>query len=326
MTPENSSASPAPSFPRFETAPYQPDGGFSSGGSALMIAAAVVTGLVLGFLASMIRQWFYLVLLFPLGIGLAMGAVSIWAIKQGKIRSPMIAGVAGFFGGCTAMLAMHFFDYQRFLVAVEKEMPGARQVMEANGFGFWQFMDVQAEEGVKLSRARGGNKDKGLNLGYTGSIIYWSIEALIVAGIAFAMARSSAGEPFCRQCRNWKETRTFGGLSIGTHAASTALTDGNLSAFYQALQAPDLSSPTVVLQAAVCSGCVGSGAIDVKALEATQNDKGELQFNELVCVTYPGAALPVFEAVFASVPPDATTELDAESAAPAPSESGTEKA
>lgn len=303
MTPE--SASPPPSFPRFETMPYRPDGGFSPAGSAFMVCAAVVSGLILGLIASVIGQWFYLVLVFPVAIGIGMGAVCVFAIQFGKVRSPMVAGLAGFLGGCMAMFTMHYGDYQRFLGEFEQQFPGIRQRMT-----FVDFMDLQATQGVTIGKATAGNKDRGMNLGYTGSLIYWLVEALIVAGIAFAMARSSAAEPFCRQCRDWKEARTLGGVSIVPETATQALNAGDLSVLYHHLQKPDGTAPTCVFQAAVCKDCGASATVDVKVSTATQNDKGEVQLAELAHVTYPGEALAVFEAVFAVVPSGADAAVD----------------
>lgn len=295
MNPENTS--PSPSLPRFETIPYRPDGGFSSAGSAFMVAAAMVAGLVLGLIASVIGQWFYLVLLFPALIGLGMGAICKFAIRLGKVRNPLVAGLAGFMGGCMAMLTMHYCDYHRSMDELEQKLPGVRQHL-----GFWRFMDLQATQGVTIGRATAGNKDKGMNLGYTGSIIYWLIEVLIVAGIAYAMARSFAAEPFCRQCRDWKESRVVGGVSIDGQVAAQALGDGDLTTFFQHVQKPDEASPPHVVHAAVCKGCGTSGTIDVKVSKTSTNDQGQVEFTEVAHVTYPGEALAVIEAVFAAPP------------------------
>ena len=180
-------------------------------------------------------------------------------------------------------------------------------------------MNLQAEQGVQIGRARAGNRDNGINLGYAGSFIYWMIEIFIVAGIVYAMAHNTAGEPFCVQCNNWKATRTLGSLGIGNPEVAQALADGNLTPLHEKLQTPDPLGLTCVLQAAVCDACGTNAAIDVKALEAKQNDKGEFQFAELAHFTYPGEALPVFETLFTLAPPETEPAPPAEETREEPS-------
>ncbi len=102
--PQNAALPPAP---HFDATPFQPDGGAPFAGIMLTISVAIVSAALLGFIGSMIGQWFYLILIFPLGIGAGVGAAVAFALKQGKVRNPAVGVLAGFLGGVIAMLTMH---------------------------------------------------------------------------------------------------------------------------------------------------------------------------------------------------------------------------
>src|SRR5260370_42594766 len=77
---------------RFETSPYQPDGGWPPSGAFRILSVALVAGLGLGWLASFVGQWFYLILLFPILLGGGVGAAGNWANRSGKVRNSLVAG------------------------------------------------------------------------------------------------------------------------------------------------------------------------------------------------------------------------------------------
>lgn len=297
MTPDEPLAEekPLPSL-RFETAAYRSDGGCPVSGALLLLGLALGGGLALGFAASFIRQWFYLVLLFPICIGVGLGAVSIFGINLGKVRNTFLAGLAGLVGACVAMPSMHYFDYQRLLKKVDEQIPGAQAVVMER-FGFWDYMDAQARQGVTLGRARGANRKGGLNLGYYGSIAYWTAELFIVAGLAYFMARGSAADPFCTQCNCWKDERTLGRLPLSADAAVALVQAGEIGAL--AAHLPAAETGQVQVKMALCPRCGPEAPVDVALEHIATNAKGEEQTRELTRVTYPGEAAKVFETLFA---------------------------
>jgi hypothetical protein len=308
-----------PSDLKFDTVPYQPDGGFSQAGFGMLLALSMVAGVGLGWLASFIGQWFYLILVFPIAIGLVLGFVGVLGIKLGKVRKPLLGGVAGFFGGCVAMVGMQYFDYLRFereeLPRIRDELiremrvhrpargqpvpePTLDEVRQAIGVeNFFDYVDSVAEQGVKLTRAgRGG----GINLGYVGTYIYWAVELLIVAGLAFLIGASAASEPFCQECNLWKESKKLGTFQAPPGQPPTAvaevLTSGAVGRLAEFQPAPE--GGNLLLTAAVCPHCRSAGYVDVKLEHITVNSKNETQTNQLAHVTYPGAVLAVFEMLF----------------------------
>ena len=112
--------------------------------------------------------------LFPVLIGVALGWIGSRMVKQGRVRSPLLGGVAGFLGGVLAMFMVHYFDYQHFKKDRGRELagmtppeveesfadvpPADRQnvdaVLKARGIeGMRGYMDFAAEQGVELKKA-----------------------------------------------------------------------------------------------------------------------------------------------------------------------------
>jgi hypothetical protein len=274
--------------------PFRPEGGYSLPGLVLTFGLPVLTGIALGFAVSFVRQKFYLMLIFPLLIGLGVGVAGILAVKKGKVRNPFLAGLAGFLGGCVAMVGMHYFDYQRCLDQFEEKFPGFR-AQAAQHFSFPKFVDLRAQNGVQLDRGRGGNRG-GLNLGYYGSYVYWAVEILIVAGLAGFMMRASASEPFCPSCRTWKKTRPLGRLNIPRDLARQVIAAGEVVRLAGHDLAP--GAGPLMMEVAVCPNCGPGEPVDVTFKEVTRNAKGQEKSVTLTHVTYPGESLPVLESLF----------------------------
>jgi hypothetical protein len=256
----------------------------------MLVGALLVAGGVLGFLAHLISQAIYLIILFPALIGAALGWLGSRMVKQGRVRSPLLGGVAGFLGGVLAMFMMHYFDYQ----AVKREVTATRGIPVEVLPDFWEYMDLKAEQGVELKKA--GRSGKGLNLGYYGSYVYWGIEVLIVAGISFAMIRGAASEPYCAGCDQWKKPQVLGFFGADPATATAAVQSGDLQRFRDAGPSPG-GGPTRVTVAS-CETSQGRCGVDVK-LESIGVDKNRKQQTKKIAhVTYPPEALPHLAALF----------------------------
>ena len=309
--------------------PYAPEGGFDPTGLLISIVAMLLAAAVTGFAAHLISQWIYLIFVFPVGIGLAVGYVGSAMAGRFKVRSPAMAGLAGFLGGVVAMASMHFFDYQTVRSLVEDwpaEEKAFCQVSEAE-FGemvqkgtpqekedAWleykvyrasrslpAFMDFQAEQGVELKRAGSGDKTKGINLGYVGSWIYWVVEILLVAFLTYSVVKGRASEPFCRRCQQWKQQRVLGSVGTDVQGAAGALRSGDLARIRKhGSGIPDKSTEVI---AYVCPRCDSAGEVDVK-LNVVTVEKKKTKKTTVAFLTYPPDSLPLLAGAFR--PPGAT--------------------
>jgi hypothetical protein len=305
---------------RFDVAPYRPDGGVTAPGVVLTFALEALAGVVLGLLSAFIGHWFYLVLLFPLLVGLGLGCAGLLGVGLGKVRNPLIAGLAGVLGACVASATGQLFEYVGFLAdrAANRQQieavaawqpapvpgppvagPAPDEVQDARARlavdGFFGFVDFSARRGVTISRA-GSFNDKGMNLGHVGSYIYWGVEFLIMAAVAFAIMRKAATDPFCTACRSWKKDHRLGSLRPPAEEAADALRAGKLGR----LDDHDPSTRKkgdLRLHVAVCPNCHDDSPIDVRLVRVTQV-QGRDQQKVLAHVTYPGEALAALEELF----------------------------
>jgi hypothetical protein len=346
---ESQPVPPAGPPPRFDTIPYRPDRGFTSANSALLLGVFLVAGTVLGIIAFYVSKLIWLVMVFPLLIGLILGGIGIWVVKRHKIRHPALAGVAGFLGGCLAMLAMHYAAYldyrseeravrpakmielfekppeqrEAFFAMFQGNVPAAeiepvRRMAQAY-HSFFGFMNDAAEQGVEIKSTRGGGKET--NLGYVGSWIYWGLEVLIIAGISFAMVRSKASEPFCTDCGTWKNRVPVASLGVTGDRLDEAVRDGEPWAVLKD-GSPPPEREAADLFVDVCPQCQDKAPFEVQTVRRRWNKKREMKGMETYArVTYPGEALPVLLAQFQPPqPPAAEAPVVAEVAEPETSE------
>jgi hypothetical protein len=315
--------------PSYTVKPYACDGGTTMPGVMMLVGALVVTGAVVGFIAHLVAQFFYLVLIFPVAIGFALGLVGARMVKQGRIRNPWLGGLAGFLGGTLAMLMMHHFDQQKFrdeafeaspdFAEVAKLPPQERTEFVASldpadreastralraADSLWGFLDLQAHNGVTIGKP-GRSGDHGLNLGYYGSYVYWLVELLIVAGITYGLVYTATMEPYCATCDQWKRPVVLGFFNAEAGPASAAVQSGDLSKIRNANPTSDPTS--LRLTAHACDACVDKGEADLKLEVLTTNKEGNLQAKTVSHTTYPAAALPHLVTIFKQMPASPAT-------------------
>jgi len=333
--PENQPVSPAGPPSRFDTIPYRPDRGFTPTNSALLLGIFLGAGTVLGIIAFYVSKMIWLVMVFPVLIGAILGGIGIWVVKRHKIRHPALAGVAGFLGGCLAMLAMHYAEYLEFrsqvqpIVAPFLQLPDdMREALRAAGpraqplkmyESFFGFMDGAAEIGVEIKSTRGGGKET--NLGYVGSWIYWGLEVLIIAGISFAMVRSKASEPFCTDCGTWKNRVQIAAMGVTGDRLDQTVRDGEPWAVLKD-GSPPPEREAADLYVDVCPHCQEKAPFEVQTVRRMWNKKREIKgVKNYARVTYPSEALPVLLAQFQPPqPPVDAAPVVAEVAEPETSE------
>lgn len=274
--------------PRFVALPYRPEGGCSVLRLPLL-ALLSLPAVGLGWLASTLGQSWYLVLLFPLGIGIALAALGALAVRLTKLRNPFLAGLLGLSAGGLAIVAMHFFDYQqaRHLAGTgSAAVPDALRQQLAEGGGLAAYLDTLAAIGVTVS----DRKDAGFNLGYAGTVAYWGLELIVVAGLALFGARSAAARPFCAECGTWKRECLLGELHEDGDIVRV-MRRGNLGLLLE--RGTAAAGGELLLSAFACPRCGAGAPVDVR-VERVVGRKGR-PAGELVHLTYPGEALPVLE-------------------------------
>jgi hypothetical protein len=268
-----------------EPRPYSSDGGFTITGMMLTMVVGALVALVVGLLAGVIGQYFYLVLLFPIAIGGAVAGVQVAVIGRSKVRNPLVCGFAGLVAGVIAVATMHYVDYvvfQQEMVAAEMEFRASKQMLtdivdqadrdafaaalaeyeadpavaEARNIGsFVAYIDWAAKQGVELTSSTGTRS--GGNLGYAGTYVYWIFEALVIAGMCVVMTRSRASQPFCVNCESWMPETEIVTLNCDAKAASKVIQSGHLDRLPSMFAANKETS----LSLFCCENCSGGDVV-----------------------------------------------------------------
>jgi hypothetical protein len=302
------------SLRQYGTRPYESDGGFSVQGLLLTTAVGMAVAAILGVAVGVVGQLFYAVLIFPIAIGLGVGAAQIWAIREAKIRSPIACGAAGLVAGVVAVVTMHFFNYlvfqremneaalveqslrlaiaeetdaeeREYLKAALAEYEADPEVLDVKGAtSFMSYLDWSARQGVEISPVH--SVSKGLNLGYTGTYVYWATEAVIVALCAAAVARRRAAAPFCVKCDTWKVERELGCLNAPPKVVAEAIQSGRLA---DLPAIAGTSNHEVAICVCECPGCPDEDEVVLQVDQVTYNH-GTRSKSPAARAIYPRAA------------------------------------
>ncbi len=319
----------------FETVPYKPDGQFAWSSLFQFIAGLSVIGVILGVALWYISQFFWMIILFPIAIGMVVGFLGSLLIRKTRIRNPWVCALAGLLAGVFAMAAMHFTSYRAFEAERQQAVPEellvlAREIdqfqaerdqlpqetrdvieeLESNPLflqylqvqSFPEYLDYVASLGVTISRSR---KEDDLNLGYAGSWIYWGLEALIVAGISLYVMKSTAADPFCAASNQWKTAVNYGVLPHHHDWLSDWKTGRITPVDWSNHEIPWDILVTVYSSPEFPD----TEPIDVFLNQMQTNAKGETSNKNLVKLRFPGEAHPLIRA-FCTVP--ATDDDDVE--------------
>lgn len=184
--------------------PYTPSNEVPNSGFTWLTVTALVGGVAIGGVASFAGQFFYLIILFPVLMGAGGGFLQSYAVNQGKVRNPLIAGTFAILMGVIVCGTMHGGDY---LSWKEKDKQSSNfteeeidnlLLSETGSKGFLGYQKFLAQQGVGITR--GSSKVELKNEWAWG---YWAIELAIISGITAFMAFAAAKEPFCENSDEW---------------------------------------------------------------------------------------------------------------------------
>lgn len=316
------SAVPLPS--RFDVSPYKSDGGSSLAGSLQLFSILCSVAILVGLIVSFISQWQYFIIVFPLLMSLAIGWVGAKTIERYKMRQPWICGIAGVAAGLLCCLTMHYADYQRLKsqmadvpaqirdFARRPDQVGARNDQPPQDvadlirqFGanpkffaalrvnsFWDYVKFRADEGVTIRKV--GNGEKGMNLGYEGSFVYWGLEAFLLAAMALVMMRDAASRPFCTDCDLWKTETTLMETTCAPKPIVAAIRQGDLDTLEKVLTSIDSKrckdGQSTRISTCVCPNCETEQTVEVKVSKVVIYGKRP-NVSTLAQISYPGESL-----------------------------------
>lgn len=164
---------------------YSPSGKIGLISIPVMLAAGGALGIAAAFIVHLVWQLtgFYLIFLFPAGIGFAAGIGLNIGVRVGDNRSAIMGALGGLVVGAVSYASMHYFDSVSY---------GASNPMgylsEIADLGYTIFFIPISGPFAWLS---------------------WILEMGIVIFLTVNVASGSAAEPYCEEDGQWCEDRTL---------------------------------------------------------------------------------------------------------------------
>jgi hypothetical protein len=207
---------------------YQPSNKMPLTGILVLLAGGVAAALLLA-LIYVYAVWYipfvYINFFLCVGFGLVLGAILAVLVRLGKLRSPSAVGALALLVGLVAV----YLEWGVFLTLLfNSETTGTGTHTDtstsfstslftgilAHPAGMWLAMLKVNETGTWSIK---GATASGLFLG-----VIWVVEALIILGGAYLLAKGQAGEPFSETSNEWADEETLAHpLTFAQDAATT---------------------------------------------------------------------------------------------------------
>lgn len=175
-----------------------------AGLAALVLAGGVLVGGALGF----ISNWFFIIFLYPILIGVVMGAVAAQGVRIGKVRNPVVAIIAAILAGFVAHWVFWLVGYQLFLGSASIDL-----VQQTGQAGFVGYILWIGQSGLPVLRV-----GQGAGFVPMGSVLTWIYlvaEIVVILFLVIPPARQQAERPFCETCQRWLgEPKLLGTLGV----------------------------------------------------------------------------------------------------------------
>ena len=201
----------------------------------LMTILVALAGVFVGVLASVFSQLIYIVLLFPLVMGITAGNIVGLAIRWAKVRKISQAVFLSLLAAVTIYGTFHYGRYVWFWTHAsaeifsrlprpikEKDFNVAAAIVdyalkeETGHSGFVGYMLYKAKEGVSIGRFYSSN---GFNLGPVFTLVYWLVEFGIILYVPIYKGKKSIRMPFCEICGNWyRQEKHLGGTAAANES------------------------------------------------------------------------------------------------------------
>ncbi|HEX6290768.1 MAG TPA: hypothetical protein VFZ66_16385 [Herpetosiphonaceae bacterium] len=274
---------------------YRPSNRVPPRGIFFLLLAIVCGGFICGLIAFTVAQLFWLILLFPIGLGLMVGGILSKLIATQNIRSPLASAVSALLMGLVLYATFHLLAYQSFRwevaqIFVEREGPmdSALQeemidlvLTEETGFsGFFGYLKLQAQEGISIGRVGSTNP---ITLNEPLTWLYWLLEAGLIVGFATGTAVSSAKKPFCELCQSWyRSSEHLGSVAMSNAAQFMELVRaGNMQPAGALLVGSGTPTPSLEVYIQRCLHDSEHNSV-LAVREMSLNRKGQTQFKEVL--------------------------------------------
>ncbi|MCP4428238.1 MAG: hypothetical protein GY803_27430 [Chloroflexi bacterium] len=253
----------------------------------ILILLIFLAAPLLGALVAWIGNFLYLIIAFPIIIGIGGGHVVNRGVRWGKLRDPLTAAFFGILFGLIEYGSYRVTEYAIFKNEVQDvvaEEYGVTDTTLANAFldeilyaetgytGFVGFVLLNAKEGMSITRRRASGS---LNIGTTLTWLYWLFEMGAFTFFPAGMAYAETKRPFCAYHNRWfDKERSLGGIPAETAPNTLAyLEERHFNTFGKALS-PKVPVPGIDVCIERCPNCQESmPVLTIKAVRKGSRGK-----------------------------------------------------
>jgi hypothetical protein len=173
--------------------------------AAVWLFLALSCGVVLSRIAAALESTFAPWLVFPLLLGLGLGAALLWLLRWCECGHRPTAILGTLLAAGLMVVAQHLWHYQHRIVAVQQ----LKQQILREGI---QFAPLAAKlapvpptflEFLEQEAGRGRTLWPGWTVRGVGVWLSWSLDAALLAGAAVAVVAVGVRRPYCNVCRTW---------------------------------------------------------------------------------------------------------------------------
>jgi hypothetical protein len=202
-----------------------PPAGFHFGALGWWLPACAAIGAATAWLADRAGQHWAPLAVFPLLVGLALGAALAGLMRLGQVgnRATILAGAL--VGVTVAVVGQHYAAYLAACDVARQDAATFRLAREAFGHqvagrlptppaGLTDFLRREARRGRPIS--------KGVSARGTAAWLTWMLDALLLATAALVLVARARRRPYCDDCRSWFQTTRRGRIDAATAAQVAA--------------------------------------------------------------------------------------------------------
>lgn len=265
--------------------------------SILVAIGGAFTGVAMAIIGSL----FYIVFLFPLGMGFVGGNIIKLGVRLAKIRKTSQVVFLSIVVTASIYGTYHYGRYvglqvQTYLrlsselseanemksLKVAKALTDYALIKKTGHSGFIGYVLYKAQKGVALGRVTSSD---GVNIGPVLTWAYWLLEFVIIFWVAMSIAKQEAQVPVCEVCgsRLGKE-KHLGGTAPANESLLLDLIHRREFVELGKLIEKNEDLPSMELYLQTCEACQkGNARITVR--RAFQNTRGAVQFADISNVT-----------------------------------------
>lgn len=175
---------------------------------------AILGGVIFGIVVRYISNYFWLIVLFPIILGMLAGFIYAQGIRAFRVRSGTAVALGGMLMGLLIYITSYYLQYCEFMELLREFIASYDDPLlldhdlfhlgaqEGEALSFWGYMQIEAAEGFSIGR--GGRR--GIHVSGLCVWIYWIFEigltGMIIAGSGVEMCK----RPFCEKCQDWYQS------------------------------------------------------------------------------------------------------------------------